>query len=135
MFTFGAGLGMVMQVLVLIVQNSFPVAMVGTATATNNFFRQLGSALGASLVGSLFIHNMTQNLAERLPGEMQAGETARNSFTPEIVAQLPDAVRDAVISSYNDGLTPVYLLMVPAALVALILLLPVKQEPLKETVA
>ncbi|TVS22182.1 DHA2 family efflux MFS transporter permease subunit [Corynebacterium sanguinis] len=135
MFTFGAGLGMVMQVLVLIVQNSFPVAMVGTATATNNFFRQLGSALGASLVGSLFIHNMTQNLAERLPGEMQAGETARNSFTPEIVAQLPDAVRDVVISSYNDGLTPVYLLMVPAALVALILLLPVKQEPLKETVA
>ncbi|QPK83909.1 MFS transporter [Corynebacterium qintianiae] len=148
MFIFGFGLGMVMQVLVLIVQNSFPVAVVGTATATNNFFRQLGSALGASLVGSLFIHNMKGNLEERLPAALQqmgpdgaqyaeafASGGARNSLTPSFVAGLPDALREAVVTSYNDGLTPVFLLMVPLAIAAMALLLPVKEEPLKETIS
>ena len=147
MFIFGFGLGLVMQVLVLIVQNSFPLAMVGTATATNNFFRQIGSAIGASLIGSLFIHNMTEELAERLPkalASMAPSEAApyaeqfssaggHNSLTPHAVAQLPDVLRDAVLNSYNDGLTPVFLLMVPLAAVALVLLFPVREDPLKET--
>lgn len=148
LFLFGFGLGLVMQVLVLIVQNSFPVAVVGTATATNNFFRQIGSSLGASLVGSLFIHNMQQNLSEHLPGAFSAlGEEgaqwaerfgaagdAVNSLTPASVLELPEPIRDAVLLSYNDGLTPVFLLMVPLAVIALLLLLPVREEKLKETV-
>ncbi|AGF72007.1 MDR family MFS transporter [Corynebacterium halotolerans] len=148
LFIFGFGLGLVMQVLVLIVQNSFPVTMVGTATATNNFFRQIGSSLGASLVGSLFIHNMQTNLAEHLPGAFralgpegagwaeqfgQAGEAA-NSLTPAAVVQLPEPIQDAVLLSYNDGLTPVFLMMVPLAVLAFLLLLPVREEKLKETV-
>lgn len=147
MFIFGFGLGLVMQVLVLIVQNSFPLAMVGTATATNNFFRQIGSAIGASLIGSLFIHNMTQKLSERVPAalatmdpreaapyaEQFSGDGGHNSLTPNLVVQLPDALRDAVLSSYNDGLTPVFLLMVPLAAIALVLLFPVREDPLKET--
>lgn len=144
MFVFGFGLGLVMQVLVLIVQNSFPLAQVGTATSTNNFFRQIGSSIGASLSGSLFIHNMRDNLEERLPealaklGEQgaelgkQFGEGGANSLTPGIVAQLPQPVKEAVLSSYNDGLTPVFLLMVPLTIIAFVLLLPVKEEPLKE---
>ena len=135
MFVFGAGLGMVMQVLVLIVQNSFPVSVVGTATATNNFFRQLGSALGASLVGSLFIHNMKERLSERLPAGLPSGEFSSSSFTPSVVANLPEELRNAVVSSYNDGLTPVYLLMVPLAVIAILLLLPITEDPLKETVS
>jgi len=147
-FLFGFGLGLVMQVLVLIVQNSFPIQVVGTATATNNFFRQIGSSLGASLVGSLFIHNLQNNLAQNLPGafaqlgpegaEMAAQFSAEggsaNSLTPASVSQLPDAVRDAVLVSYNDGLTPVFLLMVPLAVIALLILFPVREDVLKETV-
>ena len=147
MFVFGFGLGLVMQVLVLIVQNSFPLSMVGTATAANNFFRQIGGAVGASLIGSLFIHNMTQNLQDRLPGALasmgpaaapyaeafQSGNT-RQSLTPASVGQLPDALRDVVLSSYNDGLTPIFLLVLPLAILALVLLLPVKEDPLNDTV-
>ncbi|SDL62492.1 drug resistance transporter, EmrB/QacA subfamily [Corynebacterium mycetoides] len=135
MFIFGFGLGLVMQVLVLIVQNSFPLAVVGTATATNNFFRQLGSAVGASLVGSLFIHNVRRNLEERLPAELLPSGGGFNSLTPGSVAALPEPLHTAVVSSYNDGLTPVFLLMVPMTLFALALLLPVKEEPLKETLS
>ena len=148
MFIFGFGLGLVMQVLVLIVQNSFPLTMVGTATAANNFFRQIGGAVGASLIGSLFVHNMTQNLQERLPAALQSlgpaaapyaesftSGSARQSLTPHAVSQLPDALRDVVLSSYNDGLTPIFLLVLPLALVALVVLLPVEEDPLKETLS
>lgn len=59
----GLGLGMSMQILVLVVQNSFPGAIVGTATSSNNFFRQIGSSLGAAIVGSLFVSRLTDILA------------------------------------------------------------------------
>ena len=118
--------------------------MVGTATSTNNFFRQIGSAIGASLSGSLFIHNMRGHLENRLPDALaqmgpegaeigkQFGDGGANNLTPELVAQLPDPVKEVVLSSYNDGLTPVFTLMVPLALLAFMLLLPVKEERLKE---
>ena len=131
---------------VLIVQNSFPVAMVGTATATNNFFRQLGSSIGASLVGSLFIHNMRTHMEERMPEAMaqlppeqaqaigQQFSGGSSNLTPHQVAQLPDAIREVVLTSYNDGLTPVFLMIVPLAVIAFLLLIPITEDPLKETV-
>ncbi|MGY0887262.1 MFS transporter [Corynebacterium aurimucosum] len=145
---FGIGLGFVMQVLVLIVQNSFPVALVGTATAANNFFRQIGSAMGASLVGSLFIHNMKDELSANMPAAIASMGKAgapfaekfstegggSSSLTPSMVAQLPDPIRDVILNAYNDGLTPVILLMVPMAIIALLLILPVREEHLKETI-
>ena len=144
---FGVGLGFVMQVLVLIVQNSFPVSQVGTATAANNFFRQIGSALGASIVGSMFIHNMQNEMATRLPDALASlgkegaaisqqfqGADAANSLTPHAVAELPEVLRDAILNSYNDGLTPVIGMMVPLAIVAMLILFPLRQERLKETI-
>ncbi|MDN6131212.1 MAG: MFS transporter [Corynebacterium casei] len=146
-FVFGVGLGFVMQVLVLIVQNSFPIAQVGTATAANNFFRQIGSALGASIVGSMFIHNMQDEMSVRLPdaiaslgkegaelAQQFSGADAANSLTPHAVAELPDALRDAILNSYNDGLTPVIGIMVPLAVIAMLVLFPLRQERLKETI-
>ncbi|MFF1876141.1 MFS transporter, partial [Kitasatospora herbaricolor] len=58
----GIGLGMSMQILILIVQNSFPVSQVGTATASNNYFRQIGASLGSAIVGSLFVARLTELL-------------------------------------------------------------------------
>ena len=145
---FGIGLGMVIQVLVLIVQNSFPLSQVGTATAANNFFRQIGSALGASLVGSMFIHNMKDEMATRMPEAFQKmgpegaayaekfgdADGGANSLTPDLVASFPQPIEEAILNSYNDGLTPVIALMVPLVIVALVLLLPLREERLKETI-
>ena len=50
----GVGLGLSMQILILIVQNTFPSRQVGTATAANNYFRQIGASLGSAIVGTLF---------------------------------------------------------------------------------
>src|SRR6478736_8704509 len=69
----GLGLGLSMQIMVLIVQNSFPLREVGTATASNNFFRQIGATLGSAVVGSLFASRLAQLLTERLPAAAQGG--------------------------------------------------------------
>ncbi|GAB3577262.1 MDR family MFS transporter [Leifsonia lichenia] len=129
----GVGLGMSMQILVLIVQNSFPVSQVGTATASNNYFRQIGASLGSAIVGSLFATRLTQLLTERMPAGAQAGGGS-NSLTPAIVKGLPAPIRDVIVGSYNDALTPVFLYMVPLLLVAAVLLLFVVEKPLATTI-
>ncbi|MDN4477201.1 MDR family MFS transporter [Demequina sp. SYSU T00039] len=129
---FGMGLGLQMQVLVLIVQNTFPLTMVGTATAANNYFRQIGASLGAAVVGSLFTNRLVALLSERVDGGGSALADA-NSLTPAAVQDLPQAAQDIIVSSYNDALTPVFLYIVPLALLSLTLLLFVKEAPLRTT--
>lgn len=127
----GVGLGLGMQILVLVVQNTFPLREVGTATAGNNYFRQIGASFGAAIVGSLFTSRLTMLLGERLPS---AAASHSNSFTPQLVQQLPPAVRDTIILAYNDALTPVFLYMVPLVVVAVVLLVFIKEVPLRTSV-
>lgn len=129
----GIGLGLQMQILVLIVQNSFPVRIVGTATAANNFFRQIGASLGAAVVGSLFTSRLVNLLAERLPaGSVSGGGT--NALTPSAVQGLPAQVRDAIVGSYSDALAPVFLYMVPLAILTFVLLLFIREDALATTI-
>ena len=130
----GLGLGMSMQILILIVQNSFPNSQVGTATAANNYFRQIGASIGTAVVGSLFVAKLTDLLTERLPAGADAAAGGSNSFTPEVVRNLPDAIRDVIVSAYNDALAPVFLYMVPLVVGAAILLLFIKEKPLATTI-
>jgi len=125
----GFGLGLSMQILTLVVQNSFPRAIVGTATSSNNFFRQIGSSLGAAIVGSLFVSRLTDILSANLPAG-GTGSTGTNSLTPALVAALPDAARTVIVNAYNDALAPIFLFMVPLVLVAAVLLMFVVEKPL-----
>lgn len=146
LFVMGFGLGLTMQVLVLIVQNSFPLRLVGTATAANNFFRQIGGAVGSSVVGALFIHRMQDLVADRLPTAMaslgpdaaaEAGaflDGGMSSLTPTVLERLPGPIHDVVVTSYNDGLTPVFLMLVPLMVISSGVLALVREERLKETV-
>lgn len=129
----GVGLGLVMQILILIVQNTFPAAEVGTATASNNFFRQIGASLGSAIVGSLFASRLSNLLAERLPaGGGVGGE--ENSLTPGILWKLPDQIREIIVGAYNDALAPIFMYLVPLVVAAVILLLFVKEKPLATTI-
>lgn len=147
----GMGLGLTMQLLVLIVQNAFPVRIVGTATATNNFFRQIGGAAGSAIIGSVFIHRVGDLLSQRMPAALQemaakAGPDAvkpyaeqfahggASELTPSIVDTLPPELAHVIITSYNDGLTPALMALTPAAIVAALILAFVRQDRLKETV-
>lgn len=130
----GMGLGVNMQILVLIVQNSFPNRIVGTATASNNFFRQIGASLGSAVIGSLFALRLVNIISERLPAGAaeKVGDVA--SLTPHSVLELPATARDIVVHGYNDALTPLLLGMAPLAVVAFILLCFIKEVPLKTTI-
>ncbi|WP_425546670.1 MDR family MFS transporter [Brevibacterium samyangense] len=126
----GLGIGLSQQMLVLVVQNAFPVAMVGVATASSNFFRQIGSSLGMSIVGSLFTSRLMSNLSGSLPEGAASGGASAASLTPELVKELPAPVHDAVVTSYNDALVPLYLFIVPLVAVGLVLAFFIKEVPL-----
>jgi len=133
----GLGLGLCMQVLVLVVQNSVPHSMVGTATAGNNFFREIGASLGSAIVGSLFVARLTEQLtasAGSLGGGGGALPTDTNALTPAAINALPPEIHQIIVDAYSSALSPVYLYLVPLMLVAAVLLCFVKEIPLATTV-
>jgi len=130
----GLGLGMSMQILVLVVQNTFPNSQVGTATSSNNYFRQIGASIGTAVVGSLFVARLTELLDTRLPAAAAGATGSTNSLTPAAVRDLPDAIREIIIGAYNDSLAPVFLYMVPLVLVSAVLLMFIKEVPLATTI-
>lgn len=135
LFIFGAGLGLIMQVVVLVVQNAVPAAQIGTATSTNNYFREVGAALGTAVFGTLFTTRLSENLkdvftqAGASPADA-AGATA--TLSPEALNKLPEAVHTGVVNAYADALAPVFWYLVPFIAVALLLALFLKQIPLSD---
>jgi len=125
----GAGLGLMMQTLVLAVQNDFPASAVGTATSSNNFFREIGATLGIAGVGAIFTDRLIDQLAQRLDATSAAAVGDPDSLTPALVQALPDAAREAVVAAYQHALTPVFAYLIPLFAVGLVMafLLPEKE--------
>ncbi len=133
----GVGLGMSLQFLTLVVQNSFSPAIVGTATAANNYFRQVGSTVGSSLIGGLFTGRLTGFLQERLsaqPSSGAAGQLDASSLTPAGLQGLAEPVRQLVVAAYHDALIPLFLGLAPLAGLSLILLCFIQEKPLATSV-
>lgn len=125
----GAGMGMVMPVLILAVQNSVRPADLGTATSANNFLRQIGGSVGAAVFGTLFADRLTDSLAERLP-HTGAALPDVESITPQAVHALPPALRDGYIQAYADAMPRIFLYLVPVLVVGLLLSFFLKEKPL-----
>ncbi|MFT4280603.1 MDR family MFS transporter [Microbacterium sp.] len=127
----GAGMGMMMQTLVLAVQNAFPISEVGTATSANNFFREIGATLGIAVIGAIFTNRLTDALTSNLPGSLADGSAS--SLTPALVHTLPADVQVAIIESYHSALVPVFGYLVPVFIVGLVLAIFLPEKPLAET--
>ncbi len=65
MFILGAGVGLVMQNMVLVVQNAVPVKELGVASSAVNFFRTLGGTAGTAGLGALLAINIPNMIADR----------------------------------------------------------------------
>ncbi len=113
MFVLQLGIGMFLQLSVLIIQNALPASMLGTATSTNNFFREIGVSLGNSIIGVLFTHRLTTSLT--LIGFDQGSVS---TVAPDSVRALDATTADAVHLAYADALAPVLLGLAPVLLVA-----------------
>ncbi len=93
----GAGIGLIMQILTLVVQNTVDYADLGTATSGVTFFRTLGGSFGASIMGSIFANGLTS----RLPAALAAARVPPSAVTsPALLHKLPAAARDPVITAY-----------------------------------
>lgn len=131
LFLLGFGIGFGMQMMTLVIQNEFPHAMVGTATAAYNFFSQIGSVLGASFVGTLFTSRLTTDLAATLP---KVDNISVGKITPQLVDKLPDSVQAIIAQGYSDALIPLFLGFVPLCAVTIILMIAIKFHPLAKSI-
>ncbi|KUN03468.1 MFS transporter [Streptomyces yokosukanensis] len=130
MAVLGAGIGLVMPVLVLAVQNSVRPADLGTATSANNYFRQIGGSVGAAIFGTLFANRLTDALRTELPPRAGVRLPDPQSITPQLVHALPPALRDAYIRAYADAMPRIFLYLVPVLALGLLIAFFLKEKPL-----
>ncbi|EGG44299.1 efflux protein [Streptomyces griseoaurantiacus M045] len=130
MAVLGTGIGMVMPVLVLAVQNAVRPADLGTATSANNYFRQIGGSVGAAVFGTLFARRLTEALSERLPSTAAGALPDPESLTPQLVRTLPPELREAYVRAYADAMPRIFLYLVPILVLGLVLACFLKEKPL-----
>nr|WP_308197634.1 MDR family MFS transporter [Rathayibacter festucae] len=130
----GAGLGMLMQNLVLVVQNSIDIKNLGVATSAVTFFRSLGGTVGVSVLGSMLgtviADHIKTGIAGLAPADQAIAAQALGSGTIPQVNTLPDAVRVVVESAYGIGVGDVFLYSIPLAVITLIAVLLLPNAPL-----
>ncbi|MGG7574008.1 DHA2 family efflux MFS transporter permease subunit [Streptomyces sirii] len=135
-FVFGFGLGLVMQVLVLIVQNAVPYQDLGVATSGATFFRSIGAAFGVSIFGTIFANNLGPRIADALAGQQlpPGMDPSTVAADPRTVARLPAGQAAGVLNAYSVSITDVFLYAVPVVLVAFALAWFLREEPLRSSV-
>lgn len=126
----GAGLGLLMQNLVLAAQNEFHSREVGTVTSSNNFFREIGASLGTAVMGSVFASRLAEHLAESAAAGLLDEIDDVSSITPSLVRELPEATREIVVNAYADSLIPLFGYLIPLFLLGSVLTLLMKDKEL-----
>ncbi|MEU5820030.1 MDR family MFS transporter [Streptomyces sp. NPDC047803] len=135
-FVFGAGLGLVMQVLVLVVQNAVSYQDLGVATSGATFFRSIGASFGVAIFGTIFTNRLTDKLGAALAGRsLPPGVDAKSlAADPRALGQLPAALRGPVLQAYSTSITDVFLYAAPVVLVAFLFAWLLKEDKLRGSV-
>ena len=137
MAVLGLGLGMVMQVLVIAVQNAVDYSDLGVATSGATLFRLVGGSLGTAVLGAIFAARLSVHLTELLPGGAGSAPGGRmgGGMNPEVLRSLPPALRDAYAQAFSASLDTVFLVAMAIALVGFAITWLVPERPLRETIA
>ena len=130
MLIFGTGVGLVLQVLVIAVQNAVEARDLGVATSSATFFRSLGGSFGTALFGAVLTSQLAIRLASLLPEGAEMGEL---TGSPDLIAQLPAGTREAVMGAFSGAITTSFAIAVPFALAALLLVIFLPELPLRDT--
>ncbi|KAA1400304.1 MDR family MFS transporter [Aeromicrobium ginsengisoli] len=129
MFILGAGLGLTMQLLTVIVQNSVDPRHMGIATSTITFFRTLGGAFGAAIFGAVLNTRLTHHLAATVGGGGDAPKINTNDASA--IHALPQPLQGKVIEAFADSLHDVFLAALPIVTIAFVFALLIKEIPLR----
>ncbi|WP_234332163.1 MDR family MFS transporter [Streptomyces sp. NRRL S-87] len=131
MAVLGAGLGFLMQITMLVAQNSVEMKDMGVASSTTTLFRTLGGSFGVALMGSLFTTRVQDTMSERL-GSAGAGATAGSAqLDAASLAKLPAAVREAYQHAVAAGTHSAFVLGAGVAVLGFLVALFVKEVPLR----
>jgi EmrB/QacA subfamily drug resistance transporter len=132
MLILGMGIGGVMQVLVIIVQNGVPHSELGVATSGATFFRSIGGSFGTAIFGAIFANVLVGNLASHLHGiTLPAGFNAADA-TPALLKHLPAVVHEGFVAGYAESIQTVFLVAVPIAALAFLFSWLIPQVELRQ---
>jgi EmrB/QacA subfamily drug resistance transporter len=131
MFVLGFGIGQVMPVLTLAVQNAVERKDLGAATSSVVFFRSIGSSLGAAIFGAIILNRLTFHIGQVLPGAAgaQAAQSLKSSAAG--LSKLSPQARADVLGAFAQSFHDVFLIAIPFAVTALLVALFLKEAPLR----
>ncbi|MCH6161853.1 MDR family MFS transporter [Streptomyces marispadix] len=140
MVVLGAGMGFLMQLTMLIAQNSVELKDMGVASSTTTLFRTIGGSFGVALMGTLFADRVHDSMAESAAaaggrggagGGGLSGDGAPAQLDAASLERLPAAVREAYEYAVADGTHVVFTVAAAAALLGFVATWFVKEVPLK----
>jgi EmrB/QacA subfamily drug resistance transporter len=129
----GLGLGLVMQVLVLAVQNSVDYSVLGAATSGVTLARGVGGSFGAAIFGTIFSSRLRSGLHDVISGPLGAQVSGGGRLTGAQLATLPGSARIAYETAYVHALQPVFLVAAGIGAVGFLLSLRLREHPLRAT--
>ena len=130
----GLGMGMIVQVMVLAVQNAVEHRDLGTATAVETFARSMGSSFGVAVFGAILNNRLAYHLPKLLPGGAAAGLDERTLVSsPAAIRELPPAVHDGVIEALSRSIHVTFLWAIPLVVIAFLVTFKLKETPLRTT--
>ncbi|RMB61329.1 MDR family MFS transporter [Tessaracoccus antarcticus] len=142
MVVLGIGLGASMQQYTLVVQNAVARRDLGIATASTQFFRNVGATVGIAVFGSLMTGGLAKAITSHLPPGVaeQMGDRVNNVgvgdvLDPSATAGLPPAVADAIRHGLADRLHIVFLAILPILVISFFATLAIKAMPLRDTIS
>ena len=133
MFVLGLGLGMVMQVLVLVVQNAVDYKDLGAATSGATLFRSIGGSVGTAVLGAIFASRLATELTKSI-GAAGAAKAHTGGVNPAAIHQLPAPIRLHYLQSFSAALHSVFLVASIVAVAAFALSWFIPELRLRETV-
>ena len=134
MLVVGVGIGLVMQVLVLVVQNDVRPQDIGVATSTATFFRSVGGAFGVAIFGAIFATRLADRL-KLLPHAVTARLGGGVHINPEQAKHLPPTVHEDFLNAFAHSLHGVFLFGTALAVVPFVLSWFLKEVPLRDTLS
>ena len=131
----GLGLGMVMQVLVIAVQNAVDYRDLGVATSGATLFRLIGGSVGTAVLGAIFVSRLGSELLKRLPPNTLGAPAPGSAITADLLASLSPSVRAAYSAAFSASLTMVFAVATGVALVGFLLTWLLPERPLRATIS
>ena len=92
--------------------------------------------MGVAVFGAIFTNRLSESLTSAFTGAGASADQAAQSTStldPQALAQLPEQLRDAIVTAYAESLAPVFWYLIPFIAAALILAVTLKQIPLSDT--